>query len=80
MFLAGAIFFVGDILENLSLTEYPEWFIFILYHIEPLAGAVLGLTLVISGFTLIVFGITAGINYSRHMGRLHARTPQGNLS
>jgi hypothetical protein len=65
MFLAGAIFFVGGILETLSLTENPEWFLFIPYHTEPLSGAVLGLALIISGFTLIVFGIGAGINYSR---------------
>jgi hypothetical protein len=34
----------------------------------PLAGAVLGLALIISGFTLIVFGIAAGLNYSRDRG------------
>ena len=66
MFLTGAIFFVGGILESLSLAENPEWFIFIPYHTEPLAGAVLGLALIISGLSLIVFGITAGISYSRH--------------
>jgi hypothetical protein len=65
MFLAGAIFFVGGILETLSLTGNPEWFLFIPYHTEPLAGAVLGLTLVISGSTLIVFGIAAGLSRSR---------------
>jgi hypothetical protein len=65
MFLAGAIFFVGGILETLSLTGNPEWFLFIPYHTEPLAGAVLGLTLIISGFTLIVFGIAAGLSRSR---------------
>jgi hypothetical protein len=65
MFLAGAIFFVGGILENLSLTGNPEWFLFIPYHTEPLAGAVLGLTLIISGSTLIVFGITVGLSRSR---------------
>jgi hypothetical protein len=65
MFLAGAIFFVGGILETLSLTGNPEWFLFIPYHTEPLAGAVLGLTLIISGSTLIVFGIAAGLSRSR---------------
>jgi hypothetical protein len=45
MFLAGSIFFVGGILETLSLTGNPEWFLFIPYHTEPLAGAVLSLTL-----------------------------------
>jgi hypothetical protein len=68
MFLAGAIFFVGGILENLSLAENPEWFLFIPYHTSPLAGAVLGLALIISGFTLIVFGVAAGLSYSRDRG------------
>lgn len=65
MFLAGAIFFVGGIMETLSLTENPEWFIFIPYHTEPIAGAVLGLSLTVSGLSLIVFGIATGLNYSR---------------
>jgi hypothetical protein len=65
MFLAGAIFFVGGILETLSLTGNPEWFLFIPYHTEPLAGAVLGLTLIISGSTLTVFGMVSGLSRSR---------------
>ncbi|HDD70403.1 hypothetical protein CW667_03410 [Candidatus Bathyarchaeota archaeon] len=65
MFIAGAIFFVGGTLETLSLAAKPEWFLFIPYHIEPHAGAVLGLSLIISGLCLIVFGLAAGINYSR---------------
>lgn len=65
MFLAGSVFFVGGILETLSLAGNPEWFVFIPCHTEPLAGAVLGLTLIISGFTLIVFGIAAGLSRSR---------------
>lgn len=65
MFLAGAMFFVGGILETLSLAGNPEWFLFIPYHTEPIAGAVLGLTLIISGSALIVFGIAAGLTRSR---------------
>jgi len=65
MFLAGTIFFVGGILETLSLTENPKWFLFIPYYTEPYAGAVLGLALIISGISLMVFGIAAGINCSR---------------
>jgi hypothetical protein len=68
MFLAGAIFFVGGILETLSLTTEPNWFLFIPYCTEPYAGAVLGLALVISGLSLVVFGIAAGMNYSRYRG------------
>lgn len=68
MFLAGAIFLVGGILETLSLTNAPGWFLFIPYYTEPNAGTVLGLTLVISGFSLIVFGVAAGIHCSRDRG------------
>jgi hypothetical protein len=68
MFLVGATFFVGGILETLSLTGNPEWFLFIPYHTEPIAGAVLGLTLIISGSALIVFGVAAGLSRSRARG------------
>jgi len=80
MFLAGAVFFVGGILETLSLANLssvgdPEWFLFIPYYTEPYAGAVSGLTLIISGLSLIIFGIAAGINYSHdrswYMKELH---------
>lgn len=78
LFLAGAIFFVGGVLESLSLAENPEWFIFIPYHTEPLAGAVLGLSLTITGLSLTVFGIAAGMLYSRkrrwYMQELHKAT------
>lgn len=65
MFLAGVIFFVGGITETLSLTENAEWLLFIPYHTEPIAGAVLGLSLTVSGLSLMVFGIATGLNYSR---------------
>jgi hypothetical protein len=68
MFLAGTMFFVGGILETLSVGEDPRWFIFIPYYTEPFAGAILGLTLIISGLSLIVFGIVAGLTYSRDRG------------
>lgn len=63
MFLAGTIFYVGGILSNLNLTKNPEWFIFIPYHTEPLGGAVLGSSLILSGLCLMVFGIVAGSFY-----------------
>lgn len=65
MFLVGSIFFVGGIVETLTLTGDPEWFLFIPYHTEPLAGAVLGLALIISGSTLTVFGMVSGLSRSR---------------
>jgi len=68
MFLAGAMFFVGGVLETLNVGENPQWFIFIPYYTEPFAGAILGLAMVISGLSLIVFGIIAGLTYSRDRG------------
>ena len=70
MFLAGTMLFVGGILEtlNLNVGEDPHWFVFIPYYTEPFAGAILGLTLIISGLSLIVFGIVAGLTYSRDRG------------
>ncbi|MEM0006963.1 MAG: hypothetical protein QXR89_01675 [Candidatus Bathyarchaeia archaeon] len=69
MFLAGTIFFVGGILENLLISSVikvsPEWFLFIPYYAVFHSGTVLGLALIICGLTLIVYGITAGISYSR---------------
>lgn len=68
MFIAGAIFFVGGILETLCLGKDPEWLVFIPYYVEPYPGAVLGLSLIMSGFCLIVFGLVVGIYYSRNRG------------
>lgn len=69
MFLAGTIFFVGGLLETLFIYQFvekaPEWFIFIPYYTEPHVGAVMGLSLIIGGLVLIVYGIVAGVNYSR---------------
>lgn len=69
MFLAGTVFFVGGVLETLFIYQFvktaPEWFIFIPYYTEPHVGAVMGLSLIIGGLVLIVYGIVAGINYSR---------------
>lgn len=65
MFLAGAMFFVGGLLETLAVTESPNWLLLIPYSTEQNAGAVLGLTLILGGFFLIIFGIVTGIHYSR---------------
>jgi len=64
MFQAGAIFLIGGILENLTLTKEPAWFLIIPYSPEPSTGAFLGLALMISGISLIIFGIVASLNYS----------------
>jgi hypothetical protein len=69
MFLAGTVFFVGGVLETLFIFQFvqtpPEWFLFIPYYTEPHAGAVMGLSLIIGGLVLIVYGIVAGISYAR---------------
>ncbi|MEM3875003.1 MAG: hypothetical protein QXU45_07725 [Candidatus Bathyarchaeia archaeon] len=69
MFLAGTTFFVGGILENLLISSViernPDWFLFIPYYTVFHSGTILGLALIICGLTLIVYGITAGISYSR---------------
>lgn len=68
MFLAGIVFFVGGILETLSLGENPSWFVIIPYFTENTAGVFLGLTMIISGLGLVFFGLAAGINYSHDRG------------
>ncbi|MEM4713891.1 MAG: hypothetical protein QXQ61_05015, partial [Candidatus Bathyarchaeia archaeon] len=72
MFLAGTTFFVGGILENLLISSVigrnPEWFLFIPYYAVFHSGTLLGLALIICGLTLIIYGIAAGINYSRDRG------------
>jgi hypothetical protein len=65
MFLAGDLFFVSGILTNLKLADSPAWFLFIPYRGDFSAGAVLGLSLIISGVLLIVLGIALGFNYCR---------------
>ena len=68
IFLAGALFLVGGMLETLSLTETPSWLIIIPYSPQLSAGGVLGLTLMISGFSLILVGIISGIHYGHDRG------------
>jgi hypothetical protein len=68
MFLAGAMFLIGGILETLSLTESPGWLLILPYSLTPTAGGILGLALIISGFSLIVYGIAAGVHYSHDRG------------
>jgi cytochrome b subunit of formate dehydrogenase len=64
MFMAGAIFFVGGLLETVITTENPDWFLFFPYKITPHAYSLLGLSMVLSGFTLLVLGIILGIHYA----------------
>jgi hypothetical protein len=68
MFLAGTMLFMGGILETLSVGQNPNWFVLIPYYTEPFPGAILGLALIVSGLSLIVFGIIAGLTYARDRG------------
>lgn len=68
MFLAGSMFFVGGILMTLTITNTPNWFLFIPYYTEAHAGAVLALALIISGFSLLIFGVIAGLHFSHDRG------------
>ena len=64
MFMAGAIFFVGGLLETVVTTENPDWFLFFPYKITHHAYSLLGLSMVLSGFTLLVLGIVLGVHYA----------------
>lgn len=63
MFMAGAIFFVGGIIETAITTENPDWLLFFPYKITPHAYNLLGFFMVLSGFMLLVFGIVLGVHY-----------------
>jgi uncharacterized membrane protein YiaA len=78
-FLAGAVFFVGGVLETLNLSEPPSWFLIIPYVTNPNAGSVLGLTMMLGGIILVVFGIASGINYSRDRGWYMQEINKANL-
>ena len=64
MFIAGAIFFVGGLLETVITTENPDWFLFFPYKITPHAYSLLGLFMVLSGFMLLVLGIVLCVQYA----------------
>jgi hypothetical protein len=64
MFMAGAIFFVGGLLETIVTTENPNWFLFFPYKITPHAYSLLGLFMVLCGFMLLVSGIVLCFHYA----------------
>jgi hypothetical protein len=65
IFLAGAVFFVGGIIESLSLGGEPNWLLIFPYYTEAYPGALLGLAMTISGFILMIFGVGSGLYFSR---------------
>jgi len=68
MFLAGIVLFVGGILETLSLTGNPSWFLIVPYLAETSAGMFLGMFMVSCGLGLMIFGLIAAMSYSRDRG------------
>jgi len=64
MFMAGAIFFVGGLLETVVTVEDPDWFLFFPYKVTSHAYSLLGLSMVFGGFTLIILGMVLGIHYA----------------
>ncbi len=74
VFLAGAVFYVGGVLETLNLGVQPHWFFFVPYQTSPIEGAILGLALVISGICFVFVGLAAGVSFAHsrswYMGEL----------
>lgn len=64
MFMSGAIFFVGGLLETVVTSENPDWFLIFPYKLTPHAYSLLGLSMVLSGFTLLLLGIILGVHYA----------------
>ncbi|MFQ5999351.1 MAG: hypothetical protein ACE5J6_01100 [Candidatus Bathyarchaeia archaeon] len=64
IFIAGAVFFVGGLLETILTSENPDWFFFFPYKPTPHVGGLLGLSLMLSGFTLLVLGTILSIHYA----------------
>ena len=64
MFIAGAVFFIGGLIETVTSPGNANWFFFIPYKIGFQANNFLSLFMVINGFMLLVFGLCAGIYYN----------------
>ncbi|MEA2090252.1 MAG: hypothetical protein U9O89_05790 [Thermoproteota archaeon] len=64
MFVAGAVFFTAGVLETINTTDNPQWFLFIPYHVEFVPSTLLSLSLTLSGLSLLIYGVIAGLNYS----------------
>lgn len=64
MFIAGAVFFIGGVLETVVTSSNPEWFLFFPYHVTSQPYSILGLALTLSGISLLVYGVGMGIFYA----------------
>jgi hypothetical protein len=64
MFIAGAVFYVGGVLETLTITSLPDWFLIFPYKFTSNPSSFLGLALTLCGITLLVYGLAAGTFYA----------------
>jgi hypothetical protein len=75
MFIAGTIFFVGGILETVTTTSSPDWFLFLPYSFSTGLDGMLGLALTSCGIALLIYGIAMGFFYAHdrawYMKELH---------
>lgn len=65
MFIAGSVLFIGGVLETLFVAETVDWILFIPIGFMATPGCMLGLALTLSGLALMIFGLLAGIYFSR---------------
>lgn len=65
MFIAGSVLFIGGVLETLFVAETVDWILFIPIGFALTPGCMLGLALTLSGLALMIFGLGAGIYFSR---------------
>jgi len=65
MFIAGAIFFIGGIIETITTTNAPDWFLFIPYKLSSEPSSILGLALTMCGIALLLYELAAGVFYAR---------------
>ena len=61
--ILGAVLLVGGILETVTTTSNPQWFLFFPYQLTETTG-LLGTALTVIGLALLIFGIGLAIHYS----------------
>jgi hypothetical protein len=64
VFIAGAIFFVGEVLEIVTITRSPDRLVFFPYQTASEPLGIPGLALTISGILLLAYGFEIGFHYT----------------